>query len=123
MSNKKRRYPPAMRRYRKDHPVISATMTNELRDVLDRVKGSRSYGKAFSDLFHEKLDPALAIQKEYGLQKSTLVSMNIMRLEEARRCGKNNIDRDQFMRFLLNLYQAVKGDPVLRSVWKTTDLP
>lgn len=49
----------------------------------------------------------------------TLALLNQTRAEEAGRIGKSNIEHDEFIRFLLALYQGVKGDtPVLSSVWK-----
>lgn len=53
------------------------------------------------------------------VRKSTLALLNQMRAEEAGRKGKSNIEQDEFVRFLLMLYRAVKGDTiVLASVWK-----
>uniref|UniRef100_A0A6M3M1R0 Uncharacterized protein n=2 Tax=viral metagenome TaxID=1070528 RepID=A0A6M3M1R0_9ZZZZ len=55
------------------------------------------------------------------LKKATLSLLNQMRAEEAGRVGESNLDQDQFLKFLLNLYQSVKGDtPVLTAVWKKT---
>ena len=55
------------------------------------------------------------------LKKPTLALLNEMKAQEAGRIGESNIDQDQFIKFLLNLYQAVKGDsPVLSAVWKKT---
>lgn len=55
------------------------------------------------------------------VKKSTLALLNQMKAEEAGRIEKSNMDQDQFIRFLLNLYQAVKGDgPVLSAAWKKT---
>lgn len=55
------------------------------------------------------------------LKKATLSLLNQMRAEEAGRIGESNLDQDQFLKFLLNLYQSVKGDtPVLTAVWKRT---
>jgi len=54
-----------------------------------------------------------------NIKKPTLSLLNQMRAEEAGRLGKSNIEQDEMIRFLLTLYQAVKGDtPVLSSVWK-----
>ena len=62
--------------------------------------------------------------KEYTtvqLKKTTLSLLNQGKAEEAGRIGESNMDQDQFIRFLLNLHQAVKGDgPVLSAVWKKT---
>ena len=55
------------------------------------------------------------------IRKNTLALLNQMKAEEAGRIGESNIEQDEFLRFLLNLYQAVKGDtPVLSAVWKKT---
>lgn len=55
------------------------------------------------------------------LKKATLSLLNQMRAEEAGRIGESNLDQDQFLKFLLNLYQSVKGDtPVLTAVWEKT---
>lgn len=55
------------------------------------------------------------------VKKPTLALLNEMKAQEAGRIGKSNMDQDQFLKFLLNLYQAVKGDgPVLTAVWKKT---
>lgn len=54
-----------------------------------------------------------------NVKKTTMALLNQTRAEEAGRLGKSNIEHDEFLRFLLTLYQAVKGDtPVLSSVWK-----
>ena len=53
------------------------------------------------------------------LKKATLALLNQMKAEEAGRIGESNLDQDQFLKFLLTLYQSVKGDtPVLSAVWK-----
>lgn len=55
------------------------------------------------------------------VKKPTLALLNEMKAQEAGRIGESNLDQDQFLKFLLNLYQAVKGDgPVLSAVWKKT---
>lgn len=54
-----------------------------------------------------------------NIKKPTLSLLNQMRAEEAGRLGNSNIEQDEFIRFLLTLYQSAKGDiPVLSSVWK-----
>jgi len=54
-----------------------------------------------------------------NIKKPTISLLNQMRAEEAGRLGESNIEQDRFIKFLLTLYQAVKGDtPVLSSVWK-----
>jgi len=54
-----------------------------------------------------------------NVKKPTMALLNQTRAEEAGRLGKSNIEQDEFLRFLLTLYQAVKGDTlVLSSVWK-----
>lgn len=53
-----------------------------------------------------------------NVKKPTMALLNQTRAEEAGRLGKSNIEHDEFIRFMLNLYQAVKGDgPVLSAVW------
>lgn len=52
------------------------------------------------------------------LKKTTLALLNQTRAEEAGRLGGGSVEQDEFLRYLLNLYQAVKGDPVLDVVWK-----
>lgn len=54
------------------------------------------------------------------IQKPTLSLLNQKRAEEAGRTGESNMDQDRFIKFLLNLYEAVKDDPVLSAVWKKT---
>lgn len=54
------------------------------------------------------------------VKKPTLALLNEMKAQEAGRIGQSNMDQDQFIKFLLNLYQAVKGDPVIGAVWKKT---
>ena len=52
------------------------------------------------------------------ISRGTLAILNQMRAEEAGRLG-SFVTQEDFLKFLLNLYQAVKGDtPVLTSVWK-----
>lgn len=62
------------------------------------------------------------VSKDYTslqIKKTSMALFNQMRAEEAGRLGKSNIEQDEFLRFLLTLYQSVKGDtPVLTSVWK-----
>ncbi|MDO8727109.1 MAG: hypothetical protein Q7J35_13655 [Candidatus Methanoperedens sp.] len=55
------------------------------------------------------------------VKKPTLALLNEMKAQEAGRIGESNLDQDQFLKFLLTLYQSVKGDtPVLSAVWKKT---
>lgn len=55
------------------------------------------------------------------LKKTTLALFNQTLSEEAGQRGESYIGQDQFLRFLLNLYQAIKGDtPVLTAVRKKT---
>lgn len=62
------------------------------------------------------------VSKKYTsmqIKKTSLSLLNQMRAEEAGRTGRSTIEQDEFLRFLLTLYQAVKGDSlVLTSVWK-----
>jgi len=53
------------------------------------------------------------------IKKATLALLNEMKAQEAGRIGESNLDQDQFLKFLLTLYQSVRGDtPVLSAVWK-----
>ena len=53
------------------------------------------------------------------IKKATLALLNEMKAQEAGRVGESNLDQDQFLKFLLTLYQSVRGDtPVLSAVWK-----
>lgn len=53
------------------------------------------------------------------IKKPTLALLNEMKAQEAGRVGESNLDQDQFLKFLLTLYQSVRGDtPVLSAVWK-----
>lgn len=73
MTEIKRKYPPAMARYRAKHPVVSATMTRELKEVLDLVRGERSYNKAFQDLLNKKLSPVLELKKRMEQEQARKV--------------------------------------------------
>ncbi len=55
------------------------------------------------------------------IRKTTLALFNQTLSEEAGQRGQSTIEQDQFLRFLLGIYQAVKGDtPVLTAVRKKT---
>jgi len=87
MDTVKRKYPPAMARYRAKHPVVSATMTRELKEVLDLVRGERSYNKAFQDLLNEKLSPVLELKKRMEQEQARKIEdlrKSMIKLMESR---------------------------------------
>jgi len=53
----KRKVPPSVGKYRKAHPVVGCVLTTDLKNVLDRWRGSLSYGEFIKKLLTEKLDP------------------------------------------------------------------
>jgi hypothetical protein len=53
----KRKIPPSVGKYRKAHPVVGCVLTTDLKNVLDRWRGSLSYGEFIKKLLTEKLDP------------------------------------------------------------------
>jgi len=42
---KHKKYPPSFYRYRAKHPVISVTLTSDLKEVLDKHRGDLSYSQ------------------------------------------------------------------------------
>lgn len=65
-----RRRPPSYYRYKAKHPTISFALVRELKELLDTVKGSRSYGKATRDIL-----------------VGNLTQLNALAVEHARRSG------------------------------------
>lgn len=54
----KRKYPEAIRRYRLKNPTVSAVLTATLKEMLNHVRGERSYGQAVQDIITGALKPA-----------------------------------------------------------------
>lgn len=54
----KRKYPEAIRRYRLKNPTVSAVLTATLKEMLNHVRGERSYSKAVQDIITGALKPA-----------------------------------------------------------------
>jgi hypothetical protein len=139
---------PCKLEYDRRNPPMTVRLTRNLRGVLDQVKGDRPYSQAMKEMLTEKLKPAEELAKQLeqlkkdkksggakddvfavysrmfgraGHTRANLAIFNQMRAEEAGRIGESNLDPNKFLTFLLNLYQAVKGDsPVLSVVWKKT---
>lgn len=51
-----RKRPPSYYRYKKEHPTISFTLTKQMKNMLDSVRGIRSYGRAVQDIMTDKLN-------------------------------------------------------------------
>ncbi len=64
-----RKRPPSYYKYKKNHPPIAMTLTTELKEMLDAVKGERSYGVATQEIIKKELIPALEIKKQLEAAK------------------------------------------------------
>jgi len=93
--------------------------------VLSAVQGSRKPGPVVKEIVKGRLEPALELKRQMDrmqaekcsegyitmqVKKNTLALFNQTLSEEAGKRGESYIEQDKFIRFLLNLYQAVKGD-------------
>jgi hypothetical protein len=56
MEKKNSRYPPAVLKYRKTHPTVGFVLTDDLKALLDKVKGNLSYGEYVKSLLNEDLN-------------------------------------------------------------------
>ncbi len=54
----KRKYPEAIRRYRLKNPTVSAVLTATLKEMLNNIRGERSYSQAVQDIITGALKPA-----------------------------------------------------------------
>ena len=51
-----RHYPPSQIKYQIEHPPITIHLNKKLKEILDAVKGQRSYAQAISDIIQEKFN-------------------------------------------------------------------
>lgn len=116
---------PSKIKYDKENPPVTVRFTKDLRDVLSVVQGSRKPGPVIKEIVKGRLEPALELKHQMDrmqaekcpegyitmqVRKTTLFLFNQTLSEEAGKRGESYIEQDKFIRFLLNLYQAVKGD-------------
>ncbi len=102
-NNKKRKYPPAVYRYRANHPTISATLTTELKKSIDVVKGDRSYTQVIRELIIGSFQPVIVYEKKIEEKNRTIQEMDekIKKIENeikrrtisypCKNCGKDII--------------------------------
>ena len=70
MKDMARRRPPSYHKYKKEHPTVSFILTRELKEILDNLKGDKSYGQTVKQIIESKIDEELAkklISKENEL--------------------------------------------------------
>ncbi len=53
---RKRHYPPSQIKYQMEHPPVTVHLNKDLKEVLDVVKGSRSYAQVISDMIRGSID-------------------------------------------------------------------
>jgi len=56
LKKKKKGYPPSVLKYRKTHPTVGFVLTDELKSLLDKVKGNLSYGEYVKNLLSDDLN-------------------------------------------------------------------
>lgn len=90
----KRKYPPAVQRYRLKHPTISVVLTDSLKLQLDATKGDRKYSQVIKDIITGAFKPAEECAKRLEEAKQTIDTEN-KKLSEAavliRQLGKCRI--------------------------------
>lgn len=105
----------ARERYRKKHPVISASLSADLKMILDLARGDRSYPDALKALVEKELDPCLELIKNIDFERVfdfCRMNYNVFQqaksLEEARTGTK--IDDKAFLLMLSVIYVSVQND-------------
>ncbi len=53
---RRRHYPPSQIRYWREHPVVGVRLSRELKELLDRVRGGRSYAELIKDVLMRTFD-------------------------------------------------------------------
>lgn len=95
---KKTHYPPAYYRYQSEHPSITVHVNKTLKDILDRIKGNRSYAQVIIDVLQEKID----VQRKVELLPVSEAVISYYRgfaegkdeyaaLDKCRKCNRVNI--------------------------------
>lgn len=56
VKRQRRHYPPSRLRYEKEHPVVAVRLTREVKEVLDRVRESKSYAEVLKEVITKTLD-------------------------------------------------------------------
>ena len=49
---RRRHYPPSQIRYWREHPVVGVRLSRELKEILDRVRGGRSYAELIKEVLN-----------------------------------------------------------------------
>ncbi len=60
--------PPSYYRYKQKHPPVTITLTRDLKQLLDDVRGEKSYGVAMKGIITGALNPAQELKKQLEAQ-------------------------------------------------------